>query len=271
MAWAAVCQLTSTSDKKKNREVCTDLIIRASNQGAEVIFLPECFDYIGLNDGDSINEAEYLTGDTIEYYKKIAIEKSVWLSLGGFHEKIPNKSSIYNSHVLISASGDISGVYRKCHLFSLGVLQETDSTTAGNYILPPINTPVGNVGLQICYDLRFPEASLSLRQLGAEILLYPSAFTVKTGIAHWHVLLRARAIENQCYVIAAAQTGDHNEKRSSYGHACIVNPWGVVISECGDGNTFGMAEIDLNLLKVVREQMPVQEHRRYDLYNNPKK
>ncbi|CAG0891316.1 unnamed protein product [Darwinula stevensoni] len=128
---------------------------------------------------------------------------------------------------------------------------------------------VSNPRLTACYDLRFPEMSLALRERGAEILTFPSAFTVSTGLAHWEVLLRARAIETQCYVIAAAQTGIHNSNRSSYGHAMIVDPWGRVIAQCREGTDVAVAKVDLEYLRKIRQEMPVHSHRRPDVYSLP--
>lgn len=142
------------------------------------------------------------------------------------------------------------------------VIRESETIEPGNHILPPFNTSVGKIGSMICFDLRFPEIALSLRRQGAEILLYPSAFTVPTGKAHWLPLLRARAIECQCYVIAAAQVGKHNEKRESYGHSIVIDPWGEVVAELG-GEGKGepevvLAEIDLERVRRVREQQPLK-------------
>ncbi|MEQ2242454.1 Nitrilase [Ilyodon furcidens] len=160
-------------------------------------------------------------------------------------------------------------VYRKSHLFDVelpekGVsLKESAFTIPGASLVPPVQTPIGKVGLGVCYDLRFPELSLALQRHGADILTYPSAFTVATGAAHWEVLLRARAIETQCFVLAAAQVGRHHEKRSSYGHALAVDPWGDVVGDCG-GEKPGMVLVEVDLEKVnrTRRNMPVQQHRR---------
>ncbi|KAF9154938.1 Nitrilase, partial [Linnemannia schmuckeri] len=142
----------------------------------------------------------------------------------------PSKGRLYNTHVLISSQGLITQTYRKIHLFDVDIAQgprlmESNSTVAGDRVVPPVSTPIGKIGLGICYDLRFPEMALALRRKGAEILTYPSAFTIKTGEAHWEVLLRSRAIETQCYVVAAAQVGQHSEKRASYGHAMVQLPF----------------------------------------------
>ncbi|CAD6198155.1 unnamed protein product [Caenorhabditis auriculariae] len=134
-------------------------------------------------------------------------------------------------------------------------------------MVPPVETPVGKLGLSICYDLRFPELSIWNRKKGAQILSFPSAFTVNTGLAHWETLLRTRAIENQCYVVAAAQTGKHNEKRVSYGHAMVVDPWGAVVAQCSERVDMCFCEIDLGYVEEVRTLQPVYSHRRSDLYN----
>lgn len=170
-------------------------------------------------------------------------------------------------------------VYRKSHLFDVelpekGVsLKESAFTIPGPSLIAPVQTPIGKVGLGICYDLRFPELSLALQRHGAEILTYPSAFTVATGAAHWEVLLRARAIETQCFVLAAAQVSKHHDKRSSYGHALAVDPWGEVLGDCG-GEEPGLIMVNINPQKVrnARRNMPVQEHRRdMDFYHSLEK
>ncbi|KAG9346654.1 hypothetical protein JZ751_006965 [Albula glossodonta] len=196
-----------------------------------MVFLPEGFDYIGSNRDETLQLSENLEGDIVSRYNQLAR----W----------------------------IVSVYRKGHLFDVeltgkGVsLKESAFTIPGPSLTPPVQTPIGKVGLGICYDLRFPELSLALLQHGAEILTYPSAFTVTTGAAHWEVLLRARAIEAQCFVLAAAQVGSHHAKRASYGHALAVDPWGIVMGDCGGVET-GMAlvEIDMQKLKDTRRDMP---------------
>ncbi|CAL1285298.1 unnamed protein product [Larinioides sclopetarius] len=266
----AVCQMTSTADRKKNFETCRDLISRAVSQNAKMVFLPEAFDHIGENRTQAFDLAEPLDGPLMSDYKRLAAEHSLWLSLGGFHEKV-DKSRVYNSHVIINPNGEIASVYRKLHMFDIDIpgtvrLKETEFSIPGSKICPPVNTPVGKVGLGICYDLRFPEFSLALTKAGAEILTYPSAFTQYTGMAHWESLLRCRAIECQAYVVAAAQTGKHNPKRSSFGHAMVVDPWGCVIACCSEGVGITFADIHLDYIKKIRSEMPVWEHRRSELY-----
>uniref|UniRef100_A0A3B5LVL0 Deaminated glutathione amidase n=1 Tax=Xiphophorus couchianus TaxID=32473 RepID=A0A3B5LVL0_9TELE len=269
---AAVCQVTATPDKEANFSACKQLLEEARQRGACMVFLPEGFDYIGSSREETLSMSEPLGGDIISRYTQLARKLDVWLSLGGFHERghdWENDRRIYNSHVIINNKGDILSVYRKSHLFDVelpekGVsLKESAFTIPGASLVPPVQTPIGKVGLGVCYDLRFPELSLALQRHGADILTYPSAFTVVTGAAHWEVLLRARAIETQCFVLAAAQVGRHHETRSSYGHALAVDPWGEVVGDCG-GEKPGMVLVEVNLDKVnrTRKNMPVQQHRR---------
>ena len=228
----ALLQITATSDKLENRKTCSGLLQKAKESGAQVAFLPEAFDFIGESSAQTAELAEFVNkpNGTIDFYKSKAKELGLALSLGGFHEKIGQDGKLANTHVFLDKDGNMIGKYSKAHLFDVEIpdrgvrLKESDYVQAGNVITEPVKL-FGSfrVGLSICYDLRFPELSLSLRRRGANILTFPSAFTVPTGAAgHWSALLKARAIENQCYVIAAAQSGRHNSKRSSYGHACII-------------------------------------------------
>ncbi|XP_076145003.1 deaminated glutathione amidase isoform X1 [Alosa pseudoharengus] len=269
---AALCQMTATPDKEANFATGARLVEEAQAAGASMVFLPEGFDYIGSNLKQTLQLSETLSGETITRYSELARKLRVWLSLGGFHERGENwetKKRIYNSHIILNDQGDIVSVYRKGHLFDVelaekGVsLKESSFTNPGTTLVPPVQTPIGKVGLAVCYDLRFPEHSLALLRHGAEILTYPSAFTVATGIAHWEVLLRARAVETQCYVLAAAQVGPHHPKRSSYGHALAVDPWGTVLSDLGPADSgLSLVEVDLQKLRDTRRDMPVQQHRR---------
>lgn len=269
----AVCQMTSTGDREKNYQVVSDLVSKARESNACMALFPEACDYLADNKKDVVALAEPLNGDLMTRYKSLARSNDIWLSLGGIHEKSAESSEkIHNTHVLIDNKGEIVGIYRKMHLFDMdnattGVrLMESDYVNKGCEILPPIATPAGVMGLSICYDMRFPELSLTLRKMGAQILTYPSAFTYQTGAAHWEIILRARAIESQCYVIAAAQTGTHNKKRVSWGHAMIIDPWGTVVAQCAEKTGIALAEIDLDLLDKIRKNMPCDEHRRNDLY-----
>ncbi|KAI8070740.1 nitrilase [Gongronella butleri] len=268
MLKAAVAQFCATSTVATNTQTCKRLIRRAADQGAKVVFLPEASDFIA----ESKEQALALAKDDafLRGVRQAAQDAKIWVAVG-VHEQCES-SRLYNAQIVFDDHGERVASYRKIHLFDVDIangprLMESELTAPGNEILPPIATPVGNVGLQICYDLRFAELSISQRRLGAEILTFPSAFTVKTGMAHWEPLLRARAIETQCYVMAAAQTGQHNAKRASYGHAMIVDPWGTVVSQCSDAvEDVAVATIDLDYLRRIRMEMPVMTHRRPDVY-----
>ncbi|CAH2056156.1 unnamed protein product, partial [Iphiclides podalirius] len=272
----AVCQMTSVADKASNLQVITKLVSDAIQDKVQMLFFPEACDYLCDNKQDTLNFAEpLLTGDTVQNYRQLAAKYNVWLSMGGVHEKDENSpTKMFNTHVIIDNTGEIVQTYRKLHLFDVEIpeknvrLKESDFTIPGSHVVTPVDTPVGRIGLAICYDMRFPELSTALGSMRSDILTYPSAFTYTTGVAHWHLLLRARAIENQCYVIAAAQTGHHNAKRRSFGHALVVDPWGEVLADCGESAPcYKVVEMSPDRLADVRRNMPVFQHRRTDIYS----
>ena len=237
--------------------------------GAKILFLPENFNYLGRSPSDSLKIAESLDGPIIARYASLARRLKLWLSLGGFQEKSKtHPDKLHNCHVVLDHHGEIAAYYRKIHLFNVDipngpVLMEGNFTAPGTGLVT-CDSPVGRLGLSVCYDLRFPMLYQRLAfTLGAKIMLVPSAFTVTTGEAHWEVLLRARAIETQSYVVAAAQAGRHNEKRESYGHSIVVDPWGTVIARLPDPKATGIAiaDVDLDGLEALRRRMPVAEHR----------
>lgn len=290
----AVGQMCSGSSRRANFRVCSELARRAKAAEAELLCLPECFHFLGRSSKESVKIGESLDGTgenvyvdddrdihdeewyrekgSIQRYKDLAKDVGIWLSLGGFQERSDDPSRIHNAHLLISSSGELMATYRKVHLFDVDVpngpiLQESSFTMAGRDLVAA-DSPVGRLGMTTCYDLRFPAMYASLTRLGAEVMLIPSAFTVPTGEAHWEILLRARAIENQCYVVAAAQAGQHNEKRQSYGRAMIVSPWGEILADCGRESTVEMmtATVDFSRLASIRERMPCALHARPELY-----
>ncbi|KAL0858797.1 hypothetical protein ABMA27_011262 [Loxostege sticticalis] len=272
----AVCQMTSIADKAQNLQVVGKLVDDAAKDGAQMIFFPEACDYICDNKNDIVKLAEpVLGGKIVGKYRELAAKHRVWLSMGGVHEKDESSpDKMFNTHIIIDSKGEIVQTYRKLHLFDVEIpeknvrLKESDFSHPGAHVVTPVETPVGRIGMSICYDMRFPELSTALTTMGAEVLTYPSAFTKVTGAAHWHILLRSRAIENQTYVIAAAQTGQHNAKRQSYGHALCVDPWGEVLADCGeDAPGYKIAEISMEKLADVRRNMPVFQHRRRDIYS----
>ncbi|XP_015942307.1 deaminated glutathione amidase, chloroplastic/cytosolic [Arachis duranensis] len=265
----AAAQMTSINDLAANFATCSRLVKEAASAGAKLLCFPEAFSYVGAKDGDSVSIAEPLNGPLMIKYCSLARESSIWLSLGGFQEKGSDDEHLCNTHVVVDDTGEIRSSYRKIHLFDVDVpggrvYKESRFTEAGKDVVA-VDSPIGRLGLTVCYDLRFPEIYQLLRfQHGAQVLLVPSAFTKVTGEAHWEILLRARAIENQCYVIAAAQAGKHNEKRESYGDTLIIDPWGTVVGRLPDRLSTGIAvaDIDLSLVDSVREKMPIAKQRK---------
>ncbi|XP_058115723.1 nitrilase and fragile histidine triad fusion protein NitFhit [Anopheles ziemanni] len=276
----AVAQMRATNDKQHNLAQVQAITEQSKAKDVQFIFFPECCDYVGTHREETLKLSEPLTGPTVEAYKKLARDNDVWMSFGGVHESIIEESTetdgqvknIYNTHILINNAGKLVASYRKLHMFNVVTpefkFRESETVRSGPALVAPVETPIGRIGLQICYDMRFAEASTILRKLGADILTYPSAFAVSTGRAHWEVLLRARAIENQCFVVAAAQIGFHNKKRESYGHAMVVNPWGEILGEAGNQDLdVVVAELNYAKLESVRANMPCFDHRRDDVYS----
>ena len=267
----AVGQMCASSDVEKNFEVVADLCSQAKDRGCAMLFLPECFAFIGVKGADALAVMEPLDGPLLGRYRELAAKHRLWLSLGGFPETGPDRGDRrFNAHVIVDASGEIRASYRKIHLFDVDmgdvngpVLMESRTAAAGETLVT-CDSPAGKLGLTVCYDLRFPEMFARLRyELGCEMMLVPSAFTKPTGQAHWETLLRARAIETQSYVVAAAQAGTHSEGRASHGHAMVVDPWGKVVAELdGEETGIAVADVDLGYLKDVRSRIPVETHRR---------
>ncbi|KAJ8451224.1 hypothetical protein Cgig2_013996 [Carnegiea gigantea] len=262
-ARVAVAQMTSVNDLAANFATCARLVKEAAAAGAKLLCFPESFSYVGNLLGDSVKIAEPLDGPIMQGYSDLARESKIWLSLGGFQEKGSDDAHLCNTHVIVDDAGNIKGKYSKIHLFDVDVpggtvYKESSFTEA-------VDSPIGRLGLTVCYDVRFPELYQLLRfQHKAQILLVPSAFTKITGEAHWEILLRARAIETQCYVIAAAQAGKHNEKRESYGDSLIIDPWGTVVGRLNDRLSTGIAvaDIDFSLIESVRTKMPIEKQRK---------
>ncbi|KDP46130.1 hypothetical protein JCGZ_06641 [Jatropha curcas] len=262
----AAAQMTSINDLAANFATCSRLVKEAAAAGAKLLCLPESFAFIGAKDGDSIKIAEPLDGPIMQQYCSLARESGIWLSLGGFQERGSDDAHLRNTHVIIDDSGNIRSTYRKIFLFDVDVpggrvYKESSFTEAGKDIVA-VDSPVGRLGLSVCYDLRFPELYQQLRfQHEAQILLVPAAFTKITGHAHWEILLRARAIETQCFVIAAAQAGKHNDKRESHGETLIIDPWGTVVGRLPDRLSTGItvADIDFSLIDSVRAKIPIAQ------------
>ncbi|KAK5942965.1 Carbon-nitrogen hydrolase [Knufia obscura] len=254
---------------------------------AKALFLPEASDYIGGSPSESVSLAKTIDDSPfVVGLQKLAKSHNLYINVGLHEPTSPPSSKILNTLLWISNSGDVleQTRYKKLHLFDLDlskvdgpVMKESNNTIAGDTIVPPFDSPIGQVGSQICFDLRFPEPAIRLRRLGANIIVYPSAFTVPTGqMGHWETLLRARAIESQCYIVAAAQCGRHNEKRTSYGDSMVVDPKGLIVGRLSkvknsDDEKVGarepellVFELDEKVVEDARNGIPLQ--RRTDVY-----
>lgn len=268
----ALAQLTSTRDIESNLATCRKLADEAASDGARWIVFPENAPFLGA-DRDKIAIAEPLQGPLMQHYRDLAVKHDMYVTVAGFPEKAPSPDHTYNTLLTIAPDGSDHTVYRKMHLFDALVDGQTSYRESGS-VMPGNDLVVSDmtfaditlrVGHSICYDLRFPELYRELRRRGAQVLLVPSAFTLQTGRDHWHALLRARAIENQCYVLAPDQYGTHFGQRVSYGHSSVYDPWGQLEACAPDRTCVVTADLDLSYLNMVRQRMPVEAHRRIDV------
>lgn len=270
MTKCAAIQMASSPNRDANLIEAERLIGAASDAGADLIVLPENFAFMGLSEFDKLELAEAEGHGVIQkFLADMARRRSVWI-VGG---TIPLQSSVANkiraACLVFNDLGEPVARYDKIHLFDVQVpesdeqYRESDTIDAGTEPIV-LDSPCGRLGLAICYDLRFPELFRNLLRLGVDLLAVPAAFTEKTGAAHWEVLVRARAIENLSYMIAANQGGFHMNGRQTYGHSMIVDPWGKVLAEKSSGHGFVIAEIDPEMLARVRGNFPVLEHRRLE-------
>jgi len=271
MTWelrVGAIQMRSTEDLAANLATCRALTAQAAAEGARLVVLPECFSFLGRGEGDKLAIAEAIDGGgpIMSTLRELAAQHGVWIVGGGTPERIADDPKrTYNTAVVVDPAGTVTARYRKIHLFEVDIpggacMRESDATAPGSELVVAEIAGV-KVGLSICYDLRFPELYRALvKQRGAQILLVPAAFTAHTGAAHWHLLLRARAVEDQAWVVAAAQWGRHNEKRESYGHTLISDPWGTVVAERAEGDGVIVATLDGATVDKRRMQLPALRH-----------
>ena len=264
----ACVQLNSREDVAANRLAAERLVRAAAADGARLIVLPETWTYKG-NLQRLPEVAEAADGASNSLLAGLAAELGVYVLAGSLYERTSTPDYYFNTSVLFGPDGMALATYRKLHLFDAVagevVYRESDDLLPGADIVTAQVDGV-SVGLTICYDLRFPELYRTLALRGARILLVPSAFTTPTGRDHWEVLLRARAIENGCFVVAADQYGEHAPGRSCYGHSMIVDPWGAILAQAPDGVGLCLADLDLVAVDKVREQIPSLTHRRPEIY-----
>ncbi len=267
----AVIQMVSQDDVLANLAQARLLLQQAAEQGAQLAVLPENFAAMGRRDLATLGRAEALgEGPILPWLKQTARDLTLWI-VAGTLPLPPQGQPEAKSHacsLLINADGEQAARYDKLHLFdvdvadSRGRYRESDDYAFGSNVVVA-DTPVGRLGLTVCYDLRFPELYGALREAGAELITAPAAFTAVTGAAHWQVLLRARAIETQCYILAAAQGGLHPKGRETFGHAAIIDPWGRVLAEQAQGAAVLLADRDAVEQADIRQRMPVHTHRRF--------
>ena len=260
-------QVCSDDDLPGNLKRAGELLEQAVERGAEFVCLPENFAYM-RREGTRFPCAQGLGGEIVGFLSEEARRHGVWILGGSFPEAIPGEERVHNTSVLVSAEGAIAAVYRKIHLFDVdlgeaggGSFRESATFAPGSEVVVA-ETPFGGLGLSICYDLRFPELYRRMADRDADFLAVPSAFTPQTGRDHWEVLLRARAIEGQAFVLAPAQCGQHGPDRASYGRSMIIDPWGLVRARAGDRPGVIVAECDLEELHRVRESVPSLANRR---------
>jgi predicted amidohydrolase len=264
----AAVQMTSTADVQGNVSRALARVQRAAEQGAALVALPENLAYL-RKEGTPVELRVTLDGDLVGSFGEIARERGIHVLLGSVPEKIARSSRIYNTSVLIGPNGRVVATYRKMHLFDIDapgevVLRESRTVKPGDRPVV-VDTPLGCLGLSICYDLRFPELYRHLALAGAEVLFVPAAFTSYTGPHHWLPLLRARAIENQCWIVAPAQVGRHDAERSSHGETVVIDPWGKVVARRARGEGTILAEIDREKVRRVRQSLPCLTHLRPQL------
>ena len=273
MFLAACVQLCSTTDRDANLDRVESYIRRAAHHGAALVVTPENTGLLGPQ-FHKVELAESLEGVTATRLSALARELKIHLLIGSISERRVSPSGevdlqkCHNTSLLYGPDGLLIASYRKIHLFDVDVpggltVKESDSVVPGDEVVVA-ETALGKIGMSVCYDLRFPELYRALVDRGAELITVPSAFTLTTGKDHWHALLRARSIETQTWVIAPGQWGQHDEagRRQSYGHSLIIDPWGAVVADKGQGEGICYADIDLDRVREVRRSIPVSEHRR---------
>jgi predicted amidohydrolase len=264
----AAIQMCSGDNLGDNLRLADLLLSEAARGECCFALLPENFAFMGCHEEDKLSLAEETGCGLIhEFLADAARRHQLWIASGSMPLKSPDPARCFAANVVFDATGEVQAIYRKIHLFDVDLpdldeeYRESDTTLGGEDIAL-VDTPAGRVGLSVCYDLRFPEFYRRLLDNGATIFTVPAAFTEATGAVHWHTLLRARAIENLSYVIAAAQFGKHSNGRSTFGHSMIIDPWGEILAEKPSGNGVVIAEIVQSKTSKIRQQFPALDHRR---------
>jgi predicted amidohydrolase len=266
---AAAIQMSSTPDKAENWRTAEILVRKAVSAGADLVALPELWSCHGLDEVYREN-AEPIPGPTTEFLGDLARELGVYVLGGSILEGDPGAQRLSNTSTFFDPSGEMTAVYRKIHLFDVKVSDKEyleSANIAPGHEVVTAKAGAATVGLSVCYDVRFPELYRLLALRGAEILAVPAAFTLQTGKDHWEILLRARAVENQAFVIAPAQWGRKADGRWTYGRSMIVDPWGIVLATCPDRDGHALATLDLDYLDRFRTEFPALANRRPEAYD----
>jgi deaminated glutathione amidase len=261
----AAIQMVSTPDLNQNLATASALLQRASHEGAEMLLMPEYWSLMGMHDRDKLALAEHAGNGVIQnFLSETAKKLKTWIIGGTLPLISPDPEKVFNSTLVYNPQGIFIARYDKIHLFGFSKgeesYEESKTILAGEQVAS-FETDIGRVGLSICYDLRFPEL---YRAMGTcSLIVVPAAFTYTTGQAHWEILLRARAIENQCYVLAAAQGGLHVNGRRTWGHSMLIDPWGKIVDVLDEGEGIVSGHLELDLLKYVRTSLPALTHQKF--------
>lgn len=264
----AVLQIDSQADKKANLEKINRFIDEAASHSANFIAMAENIHFCGPKDG-TYASAESIPGPISKFFASKAKQHKIWLHCGSIGELIPGESKLYNSTLLYNPQGKLAACYRKIHLYDVEIkngpcTRESDTKKPGKHIVV-CDTDFCKVGLSICYDMRFPEIYRIMALQGAKIMFVPANYTLFTGKDHWECILKTRAIENQCYVVAPAQIGKKTAFQA-YGRSMIINPWGITIACAEDRETIIYAKIDPDYVDRIREQLPSLKNRQPEAY-----
>jgi deaminated glutathione amidase len=269
---AAAVQLTATPDKAANLQAADLLVRRAAADGARLVVLPEKWSVLGRG-ADLREGAEPLDGPAITWARDAARELGIDLVAGSVSERVAGDDKLRNTSLHIGPDGEIKATYRKMHMFDVEVdgtvYRESEHEAPGDEVVLSTTADGVELGLTVCYDIRFPELYRILAVRGARVVTIPAAFTVPTTRDHWEVLVRARAIEDQCFVIAANQVGTHVEGLASGGRSMIVDPWGLVLAQAADAQTVITADLDLDAQAAIRTRLPSLANRRPAAYRWP--
>jgi deaminated glutathione amidase len=263
----AVHQMCSSIDPEQNCDAMIDAVYQSAQAGAEMYFAPEMSMLIDRDRSRARKAVDYETeSHELARISQAAREKAIWVHLGSLPVRIHGSEKFANRAIIFGPDGSIRARYDKMHLFdvnlSTGETWLESKAYQGGAEPVAVETPLGLMGLSICYDLRFPDLFSAYCQSGVDVMAVPSAFTVPTGDAHWHILVRARAIESEAFIVAAAQCGIHEDGRQTFGHSLVVDPWGDIVLDMGDMVGLGFADLDLDRLAQVRAQIPVRTNRR---------